>query len=152
MGKGIYAPNTVQTENISESCSVPSGIKWFPQAACNNDWKDEITHQDQGNIIPAKYFVNNKIFLNKYDLVEILLSLKLTNWVRLNVTHVDLRTKLSHIRMFLAHQPAHMWEEKAARRVMRIGICIGEFVMNSMITCPFDNILIFENEMKSKIK
>lgn len=52
-------------------------------------------------------------------------------WIGFQVAHVDLVSKLLHVGMLLAQQPAHMGEEKAASRVVRICVCVAEFVMNA---------------------
>jgi hypothetical protein len=35
--------------------------------------------------------------------------------------------------VLFAEQPAHVRKEEASTGIVRIGICVGEFVMNSMI-------------------
>lgn len=71
------------------------------------------------------------------------LSLEKQGWISVQVAHVDLRTKLLHVRMLFDQQPAHVREEEAALRVVRISIGVGELVMNSMIAHPLEDILFF---------
>lgn len=48
------------------------------------------------------------------------------------VAHVNLRSEFLHVRMFLAKQPTHVREEKAATGVVWVSICIAELVMYSI--------------------
>lgn len=70
------------------------------------------------------------------------LSLELQDRIALDVTHIDFRTELLHVRMLLAQQPAHVSEEEAALDVMWIGVCVAKFVVNSMVAHPLDHIVL----------
>lgn len=56
--------------------------------------------------------------------------------VSLQVTHVDDLSLLNDIRMRCQEQPADVREEKTALCIMRVGICLGVFVVDSMVVRP----------------
>lgn len=58
------------------------------------------------------------------------------------VTHVNLLALLNDFGMFLAHQPANVRKEESTLAVVWISIGIGEFVMDTMISCPVKNRLL----------
>lgn len=62
--------------------------------------------------------------------------LKHHNRIALKITEIDSGSFGSDVRMFLQQQPANVREEKSATIVMRIGIGVGELMMNAMITSP----------------
>jgi hypothetical protein len=55
------------------------------------------------------------------------------------VAHVDFGTKLLHIGVLFAHQPAHVGEEEAALRVVWIGIGVAVLVVNAVVADPLDD-------------
>lgn len=59
------------------------------------------------------------------------------NRVGFQVFHVDHATLAGHVRVLADHQPAHVREEKSPRRVVRIGVRVGELVVDSVVPDPF---------------
>lgn len=57
--------------------------------------------------------------------------------VSFQVFHVDRATFGGDVRMFAHHQPAHVREEEAAGRVVRVCIRVGELVMDPVVAHPF---------------
>ena len=66
-----------------------------------------------------------------------ILSLIVDYWICQKVTTIDHFPAPDHLRVLLAHQPAHVGEEETPFSVVRIGVRLTEFVMNSMVSGPF---------------
>lgn len=59
------------------------------------------------------------------------------HWVGFQVFHLDCATLGGHIRVLADHQPAHVREEKSPRRVVRVGVRVGELVVDPVVPDPF---------------
>lgn len=73
---------------------------------------------------------------------KILLFLKHDHRVGLQVFHVDAAALGHDVRMLADHQPAHVREEKPAGRVVRVGVRVGELVMDSVVADPFVYVIL----------
>ena len=62
--------------------------------------------------------------------------MKGNNRILQDVTHVDHLPVPQHFWMFRLHEPAHVGEEEASMRVMRVGICLAELVVHSVVAHP----------------
>lgn len=56
--------------------------------------------------------------------------------VHLYVGHVDFLALFDYIRMFAHHQPTNVREEKSARSIVRVPVCVAVLVMLSMVSDP----------------
>lgn len=81
-----------------------------------------------------------------------LLSVEQKCWIVFQVTHVDFCSELLHIRMLLDEQPAAVREEKAALRVVRVGVGVCELVVNSMISNPLYDVLLRRQRLQEDKK
>ena len=69
--------------------------------------------------------------------------MKGNNRILQDVTHVDHLPVPQHFWMFRLHEPAHVGEEEASMRVMRVGICLAELVVDTVVSDPVkDRILL----------
>lgn len=59
-----------------------------------------------------------------------LLFLKNHKRIAVQIAHVNRGALDLNIRMLFDHQPTHVCEEHAARHIMRIGIRVGELVVD----------------------
>lgn len=55
MANWINTPNEMQTEKVSEDIPVPCDIKWFAEAADQQDWDKEVEAQSQRNIMSKRF-------------------------------------------------------------------------------------------------
>jgi hypothetical protein len=80
------------------------------------------------------------------------LSLETNYWIGFQVTHVDCFALREDIWMFPNQKPAHVGEEKPSGGVMGVGVCIGEFVMDAMVACPFVYTVLETNRLEDAQK
>jgi hypothetical protein len=80
----------------------------------------------------------------------IVLVLEPQDWVGCQVAHVNALAELEHFWVLLAHQPTDVSEEKTARDVVRIGVCVAVLVVNAMISNPLDDRVLKCNRLKDK--
>lgn len=71
-----------------------------------------------------------------------LLPLKHYNLVRQQIVKLQFASFFNDIRVFAHQQPANMSEEEAPNGVVRISICLWIFVVNSVVSCPFKDIIL----------
>lgn len=62
--------------------------------------------------------------------------------VLFEIAHVDCGTLVDDVRVLANQEPTHMREEEAPLRVMRIGVRVCEFMVNSVIPYPFVNVIL----------
>jgi len=79
---------------------------------------------------------------------EVVFSLESENGVAEQVREVQFRSLRLDLRVLSHQQPSHMREEEAAINVMRIGISVGPFVMASVISCPFNDVILESHALK----
>lgn len=72
------------------------------------------------------------------------------NRILLEIAHVDRGTLADDIRMLAYQEPAHVREEEASLRVVRICIRVRKLMMDSVIPHPFVN-MILRNIIFSRI-
>lgn len=64
------------------------------------------------------------------------------NGIIFQITHVDLLAKRGDIGMLANKKPSHVREEEATFAIMWICVCVGEFVMYTMISHPLYDIFL----------
>lgn len=64
------------------------------------------------------------------------------NRILLEIAHVDRGTLVDDVRMLAHQEPAHVREEEASLRVVRIRIRVRKLVVDSMIPHPFVNMIL----------
>lgn len=66
-----------------------------------------------------------------------------------NVRHVDGFAPPVDLGMFTLHQPADVREEKSSIGIVRVGVCLAEFVMHPVVPDPFRyGVLVPKNKTK----
>lgn len=73
--------------------------------------------------------------------------MKTKNGVRQKIRYVEQLPLSFHIRMLFYQQPAYMREKESPFCIMRVSVCLCELVMNSVITCPFNDVIL-NNKLK----
>lgn len=71
-----------------------------------------------------------------------LLFLEHYNGISFQVTHIDLLALLFDIGMFSTQQPTHMGKEETTSGIVWICVSIGKFMMHTMISGPFVNVIL----------
>jgi hypothetical protein len=71
-----------------------------------------------------------------------LLSLEQQSRIMLQVTHVDFSPDSFNVRVLFDQKPSTVGKEKSPLGVMWISIGVGELVMNTMITNPFQDVFL----------
>lgn len=117
MGSTIHGPGKVQGVYITEDALHHKAN--IPILA------PEVNGNYGRNYKAKQHFQQNEIFL-----------METHDRIGQNVTHVQLTTTFQHLGMFVHHQPAHVSEEKASIRVVRISIGFRILVVNSVIAYP----------------
>lgn len=70
------------------------------------------------------------------------LLLELEPRIGLQITHVHFGTVFSDLRVFFAHQPSHVREEKAPAGVVWISVRVAELVVDAVIAHPLDDAVL----------
>lgn len=70
------------------------------------------------------------------------LSLKHHNFVIQQVAELQLAPFLDDIGVFAHKQPANVREEEPPHGVVRVGICLWIFVVNPVVSSPFEDIIL----------
>jgi len=90
---------------------------------------------------------------NEKNKRNIKLLLESKNWISLQVFNAQLLALLLDILMLAHEEPAHVGEEKSTSGFVRIGIGFAVLVMDSVITRPFDDMILkgesVENDQKN---
>lgn len=73
----------------------------------------------------------NWLLIRRYSLL-----MELNDGIGQDVAHIDSSALLQHFGMLLQHQPADVGEEEAAIGVVRIGIGLRVFVVDSVVADP----------------
>lgn len=71
-----------------------------------------------------------------------LLALPDDHPVLLEVGHVHGATLDQHVAMLADHQPAHVREEEASLRVVRVGVGVRELVVHTMVAHPLVDVVL----------
>lgn len=68
------------------------------------------------------------------------------NGIVLQIGHVDSLSFFFDLRMLTAQKPADVSKEESSSGIMWIGIGFAEFVMNSMVSSPFNYGILKQNQ------
>lgn len=71
------------------------------------------------------------------------------NWIRLQVTHINIVTFCFDFWMFPNQKPANVGEEKASSRIMRVSVCLRILMVHAVITSPIYHWIL--EEMKNRL-
>lgn len=69
--------------------------------------------------------------------------------VGFQVFHIDGTALAGYVRVFADHQPAHVWEEKSPRRVVWVGVRVGELVVNPVVSDPFVYVVLESQRLEN---
>lgn len=142
----------IKCEDVSENASdVECNERSFsPEVSGDERGKDEADQSRKGEIVSERWWFNDAIlslmflcFLFNHRFTDL-------NWPSLEseyrvvpqIRNIDFG---SHFLQFLAlsrEKPSNVRVEKTSSRVVRISLSIRPFVMASMITGPFDNVIL----------
>jgi hypothetical protein len=71
-----------------------------------------------------------------------LLSLEQQSRIMLQVTHVDFSSDPLNVRVLFDQKPSTVGKEKSPLRVMGICVGVGELVVHTMISNPFQDVFL----------
>lgn len=60
----------------------------------------------------------------------------------LEITHINRGSFVNDIRVLADQEPAHVWEEEASLRVVRVRIRVREFMVDSVVPYPFVKVIL----------
>lgn len=131
MSSTIHQPRRVQRNRVPQhTAHIPAvGQTLTGQIPWQKSGNTEAQQRHQPHVVSNKKLV---ILQTVETPSQILISLLLKHHERIpvQVTHINRWPLNFHIRMLLDHQPAHVREEHTAGHIVRIGIRVGELVMN----------------------
>lgn len=151
-----HSQGWIKCEDVSEdSCNVESDEWGFaPEEGRNEGGKNETDESCKRKIVSERWFLNDAIvsLVLLCTLAVQIFYWYLVNWPSLEcenrvvpqIGNIDLR---SHFLQFLAlscEEPSNVRIEESSSRVVGIGLSVRPFVMASMITSPFDNVILKE--------
>lgn len=123
VGCAVHQPGGIQHQRVSQDggqeVGSPKGL--LPEIPGNKCWEHETQKHHRGFIV---------------------LFLKHDNRVCLQVGQVQLLSLLNHIWMLANHEPTHMRKEKATGGIVRVGIRLGELMVNTVVPRPFINMVL----------
>lgn len=64
------------------------------------------------------------------------------NGIILQIAHVNFLSELGDFGVLSNKKPSHVWKEEATLWIVWIGICVGEFMMNAVISHPLNNVFL----------
>lgn len=119
MSSRVDQPSGVQSNNVSEHVQT-EGVKecFVPKVHWGHRWENETAqgHEDQ-----------------------VVLVLECDDCISIQVRHVQTLSFFFDLGMLPAQKPSNVREEKSSLGIVRIGIGFAEFVMDTVISGPFND-------------
>lgn len=153
MSRAVHKPREMQCHHVAQGSSNVTGIRQFlaDHEVRNQRWNNKGKSWHQHDVVSdGKWNRSHELIWITFVCVckRFSLFLEHNDCVLFQIGHRDVFPFCLHIRMLPQHQPTHVREKETAFRIMRVGICIGVFMMHPMISNPFMNAVLECNQIR----